>query len=938
MSVIVSNGNTSLSTASGFLNVDVHNLSSASSTNLSCSTTRSSQLLTPFTPSACNLVGGGLSIYNITAIRTSSLSVELQEYKTATASAASPTIITSTTHGFTDLDPIRFSCTGTIPTGISNSTLYYVRYINANTFNISTTPAGALINVSNAGTPTLTVYKICSTVTITPAQITAAVADMKGNWWVPYTFPTPYAVTATATKYRLSVMALVSSQWYLNTSDGTNSAYFLYSDVAKTFADNDTVICKDVVTIDKSATFGSVLGTGDAVNGTACLIMRSLTPDPDHIANLVWSNPPAAPYTLTVKGTIWMSSHTGIRVGTSTNPIAAAVKATIDFATPTVGTGASKINQIRASGSLDYGRSSLFLYGAVPTWQRTKLTADANLLQKDLVVADSVDWVNGDKVVVGKQNYRLGQGDVTVYTVNSVAGKTITLNENVAGYLRKSGGAVVRVNRYGISLTSSQTVGYTAHYFYQPAAFQMIGVENDAQSWTLANTSIYSVQEESANYLQTIFQDCSARTTNSANSSFSVITVHPSGVLFSRVNVHRQCIVATIYAYYTTLYKSGRITIDDCVQLSKYSSMVGGAGTYNYRMTLSNCVFENSRASSGMVSLNGLDIVCTDNTFWGDANTAAVNVTGAMSIGQTINSLDIHGNKFDYCQDAIVFLALPTINVTDTNTVFGSEATNTNDIVVLNDALIDYTFVNATGITTVDKTLLTDTVPGSQLKFVDYNGSSKDDRVWLTNGIYQRCGTGLTDNTKYGTNTYSLRLEPLTSTNPLQFKQNGFPIGNCQNKDVTAIAYVNINNAAYYAGTHQLPRITINYDNGTTAYVQATNTTGWQRLAITFTPTTSYGAIDVSINGFTDAVGSNAYFYIGQFALQYPAGSTLNLGGIDYWANAKPVTPMFATLMSPKDIADALWDDSLTDHTISGSFGEKVTKDLTLDDFVELSE
>jgi hypothetical protein len=74
---------------------------------------------------------------------------------TFTATAASPTVI-STSASFADGTPIRFypSSTSTMPTGITAGVLYYVRNTTGTTFNISTTPSGALVNVAGTGSGT----------------------------------------------------------------------------------------------------------------------------------------------------------------------------------------------------------------------------------------------------------------------------------------------------------------------------------------------------------------------------------------------------------------------------------------------------------------------------------------------------------------------------------------------------------------------------------------------------------------------------------------------------------------------------------------------------------------------------------------------------------------------------------------------------------------
>ena len=67
----------------------------------------------------------------------------------STISIASPAVITQTLHEYLDGDAIKFSTTGTLPTGINANTIYYVKSTNfANQFNIYTTSPNVLINTS----------------------------------------------------------------------------------------------------------------------------------------------------------------------------------------------------------------------------------------------------------------------------------------------------------------------------------------------------------------------------------------------------------------------------------------------------------------------------------------------------------------------------------------------------------------------------------------------------------------------------------------------------------------------------------------------------------------------------------------------------------------------------------------------------------------------
>jgi hypothetical protein len=72
---------------------------------------------------------------------------------TATIPVASPAVIT-TTNQYTEGAPIVFETTGALPTGLETGTTYYIRNYVAGVFNVSATPAGALINATVAGSGT----------------------------------------------------------------------------------------------------------------------------------------------------------------------------------------------------------------------------------------------------------------------------------------------------------------------------------------------------------------------------------------------------------------------------------------------------------------------------------------------------------------------------------------------------------------------------------------------------------------------------------------------------------------------------------------------------------------------------------------------------------------------------------------------------------------
>lgn len=79
-----------------------------------------------------------------------------------TISIATPGVVTWNGHGFKGGEKIVFSTTGALPTGLTAGTVYYIKPVDANTFQLSATLGGAAIATSGAqsGVHTATVASI----------------------------------------------------------------------------------------------------------------------------------------------------------------------------------------------------------------------------------------------------------------------------------------------------------------------------------------------------------------------------------------------------------------------------------------------------------------------------------------------------------------------------------------------------------------------------------------------------------------------------------------------------------------------------------------------------------------------------------------------------------------------------------------------------------
>jgi hypothetical protein len=928
---------TNTSDVNGFLRVEAHNLSAISDTGLLATTIR--HWTTTFA-NACNLQGIGFFLTNSTYESDRSLQVYIQEsLGTFTCTIASPTVITKAAHGLNDGDMVFLATTGALPTGSSLASPFYVRNKTADTFNISLTPTGSLTAFTGTQSGTHTLWAIRINETFTHTQISNASTKFLWSGIPKFNFTTPYAVTTAADGWRISLYQTGGTvgTWSIRTSNTTAPGFFAWGDNQLSLSSGDTLIAGNAdypVTIDGAITLNGVLGTGDTVQANACIITSNQSDQTlDNVALLKWAATPASSYTATFNGCIVFGSHSGMRVGTSAARIPFSEQANIVFGTPTAGTMQPAFRHYNASSTYTFGKASLFLYGEIPTTPvYVTLNGDAAISQNQITVTgDITGWAIGDEITVGKADVR-GQGALAVYTINNISGQVITLSSNLLTDVRKSGGTVINFNRHGIKVSYTGSTYSISNLFYADGE-QFSGVY--FLTVTFGNSAVSNFNSVNPNRAAKFVSDCVCRSvTSSCYSLMQGLTVPPAGYTIERVYGHRMLPFYVPYSAFSSLYKSGRFVCNDTRCGNIYTGgLFSTTGSFNCKGEMKRNVVENSRASGvALMYISGINMVYEDNYFWGVANT--VNQLSAICVDKAINAT-VTRNTIENCLSAYTFQNTLSINSIDTDTTFINNGT---DVFTVAGGLHDYRFHSPTDVATFDWTYLPDQTLGTNIKFSDFNGTTNDDRGYLTYGYYQRCGDSLADTTAHtsGTGKFSLRLQPTDSTEQLTWSQT-IPTGNIQNKDMAVEVWVKLNHTNYWAGTHQMPRLTITYDNGTTAYAQATQTTDWQRLFVPVTPTTTAGSVTATVSGMTDALTTDAYIYFDDYSIFYPVDITLDLGGLDDWANAEPVAPTIATLLSGKSIANAVWDDMTTDHTMAGSFGEKVGKKLlTLAKFLGL--
>ncbi len=387
-----------------------------------------------------------------------------------------------------------------------------------------------------------------------------------------------------------------------------------------------------------------------------------------------------------------------------------------------------------------------------------------------------------------------------------------------------------------------------------------------------------------------------------------VINFRDLPVTIERNHYFRTAPTSTIYGPATALKK-----IKDCLF---YGGGISGWFRNSNGLVENNYFYNNQNQAFGNGGLSSA--IFRNNYIWGCGTAGSFRNDGPM--------VDVlfENNVWNYTLWAIYNFSV-MIDVVFRNETFG------------NEKALNYIFGSFAGYSPFSKVLFEncnygtlsntqtyadkDGVDGSQVRFQNWDGTNND-ATFMPYGSITRTGTGLSDTTVRTAGGFAMRFEPTYSPNLMHWEQI-IPTGNIQSKTMTVSLWVKINNSAYWAGTHTKPTLTVDYDNGTEISSVATATAGsWQQLAVTFTPTTGYGQIEMKVTGATDATGTNRYFYVDDVNVAYPAGVQVDLGGLDLWAEGLPVAPAIATMPSLAGV----WDEPLSAHTIAGSAG-KILKD-----------
>lgn len=167
---------------------------------------------------------------------------------TATVTYSTTNILSCNGHGLAIGDVVVFTTTGTLPTGMSANTLYYVIATNfgANQFSLSTTFGGTILGISAAGTGTHTMHAGSNII-----AATLAIDDQVSNTEHPIYLVngTSTALAATITRYNLRASLTVGALTGGPASGVSSSAFVLKTNPATITGTISQLNCGRIFTV-----------------------------------------------------------------------------------------------------------------------------------------------------------------------------------------------------------------------------------------------------------------------------------------------------------------------------------------------------------------------------------------------------------------------------------------------------------------------------------------------------------------------------------------------------------------------------------------------------------------------------------------------------------------------------------------------------------------
>jgi len=729
--------------------------------------------------------------------------------------------------------------------------------------------------------------------------------------WLYLKLTTPYVfTTTTAGYYRWSFVSTAPGVTLRYSSVGTTEIHYLSVDNRNTaIADtDDLIVIGDSVTNTKA----TLSVAGDYLIGSA----KNMTAVPSYI---LWDNAltvgslGVVNFPITMNTSLKINGHRIIlnggewHQGTSTNPVP------VTYTSQLIWNGGT-VAAPDHSYQYNYRPGENISYYGAEKEQIGWYSSGTGSTATPLITAEAhSDWVVGDELWIPGAVYN--QWEIR-YIKTKVNDTTFTLSASLGGSESAFANAhtvndFIQNHTHNIKIISNDAaIPWSANdFFFYPTGSVYRNVEfKHVGGTTAARQGFYPTN--SARYTLNI-SNCSSIPSASGYYSFYTYSNIQPTAKFTDIVIGIPAALATSKPVYASNYAGEHKRIyaiggyEDSLSLGgngiSYEDIYvynaqrrSAAGTYNY----AGCTIAGNNNTWTNLYVQG----CRDNAF---------SITGFKQRIKDGHFGDIYTNTHDINPG---YIGTYQELVCD-NCIFGSANLWSSDK------------------DTSDTNSIYNNTTGSYITFANIGGNPLYNITYTPTGDKVTCGAGLTDTTTRTTGGYPFRLRPQTGTLLHPYTQD-IPTGNIQNKDMEVICYVYIANAAYWAGTYQMPRLTVTYDNGTTTYAEAAKIAGlsggagteqWQKLLVPIKPLTTYPKITATFTCMSDATTTNGYVYVTDWSTFYPKGVQLDIGKQSDYADGNPLTPPISTGISVNDVKEAVLSADPTDYA-DGTLGDKIEK------------
>lgn len=871
-----------------------------------------------------------LSIYwTDTVANDRSILLHLQQNRWAcTMPVASPWVVTFNSHWYTGWEEVFFSTSWVLPTGVVAGTRYFVKYKDANTFNISATSGGTNINFTGTSTGTHYLRTTVSSKTATRLEYTSDFWTSTSVWlWyrhqylndVNFTgFGTDITVDTTANKWRIVAFSTGWTSWTPQLWYGTNVwtyPHFAYCNTQVSLNDTDILIVAHPCNIDKSFTTGCVLWTSETTYGFAWLVCFNPTATSKDDVWYLTCNSPAAPYTWTLKWTIVTNGRAGVNLGSLTSRIPAANQLKIVFDTPLLWTSTPWFKWFFGKTSTTYfltGRSNNRILWEYPTTIGTYLAADAELLQNKITVTwDITWWAINDTISIGRQNV-IGLWEYKKYIIQSISWQEITLTTNITTGKRFATGMVINLtqSKFWVVLQNNNTTG-AGFICMNPNALVLDWVFSLGIGYLSSSAAGRYYWDDSDIFLDNGFRNMSVEWNSTTNYVFAWATsrIPRTNMDFTNWRGYRmQPNYPSSTSWVSNVnYKCGKLIFRNVNTMNSYA---GYAGIAQERWDVDWFQNDNVRATHWFIM---------SWRSWSIFKNIRTNGCSTYGVYMNFNALNSSYRNISINQSTYGFWHASTAvsigNSFDNITIW-------NIVDCTYDYLwqwyFDWVIKNSGWFITpaVWYENLNDSVPWTMFRFVNKEDVATQDVVWATYGNLTRCWTGLADTTVYWTDSYSLRFDTIGWE--LMFCYDS-PTGNIQWQSKIISVQCNIASANYWAGTYVLPKLTAIYDDWTELSCIAAQVTGWQKLFIPLETTTGSPIVRICLTTETDAIGADTYVYFWHFDWGIPT-----IRNMDNWADALPILDIWFLTATAATVRDAVMNADLSLYNLAWSFAKAI--------------